>query len=85
MLVAYAFSLPSLCFASAFSLFSSDMQFISVAVMEKQMCKSSSCFLPGTSREMCAQAHRNVALGFCLRVRKDISIWYMKGHDPGSE
>lgn len=34
---------------------------------------------------MCAQAHRNVALGFCLQVRKDISIWYMKGRDPGSE
>lgn len=72
MVAAYAFSLPPLCFASAFSLFLSDMQFVNVAVMEKQMCKS-------------AQARRNVALRFCLQVRRDIIIWYIKGHGPGSE
>lgn len=44
----------------------SDMQFINVSVLEKQMCKLCSCLLVGESRQMCAQAYRNLGLIFGL-------------------
>jgi len=44
----------------------SDMQFISVGVLEKQMCKPGSCLLVGESRQMLAQAYKNLGLKFGL-------------------